>query len=503
MPTANGSPTTGAAQQYSIYVDELTNQLYTVDPATGTFVWIIDPATGQPMQATAQIANIPNQLALPETKAVLDTLEQAGFEAWFVGGCVRDAILGRTMGDIDITTNAPWQHVQKICTAAGMAVHETGVKHGTVTVVCHNMPFEVTTFRTDGTYSDARHPDSVEFVQNIEDDLARRDFTINAMAFHPARGLCDPFGGQADLQARLIRAVGDASARFQEDALRILRAVRFASQLGFSIEKDTKAALFAQAEGLGHIAVERIRAELEGMLCGAHPHDAIMSCGPVLDVVLPELAPMRNFDQLSRYHIYDVMEHTAFVVEYVQPATPLLRWAALFHDCGKPNKFFTDAQGNGHFYGHEAESVIIAEPVLKRLKLSPSLIEDVLQLVRFHDTYCAPEPHPVKRMIRKLGGNTELMRALCHLKRADAQAHAPEYRQGIAAADKLEDSLDAVIADSSVLRVKDLAIGGHDVLACGIKPGPRVGEVLETALEAVIDERVPNERDALLRFLGL
>lgn len=435
--------------------------------------------------------------------AILRALESAGFEAWFVGGCVRDAILEKSGNDIDITTNAHWSDVKAICEEAGMTCHETGIKHGTLTVVAGGTPFEVTTYRTEGVYSDARHPDKVEFVNSIDEDLARRDFTINAMAYHPERGLHDPFNGQSDLQARVIRAVGDADVRFGEDALRILRAVRFASQLGFSIEKSTKVGMNNHVALLEHIAVERIRVELEGIICGAFAHDALMLYDKVIDAVLPELAPMRNFDQMSRYHCYDVMEHTAFVVEYAKPATPLIRWAALLHDCGKPEKFFVDAQGYGHFYGHEAAGALIAKDVLARLKVPPALAENITLLVRYHDTYYPPEMRPMKRLIRSLNGDTDLVRALCSLKRADALAHAPEYRQGTIAADKMEACLNTILEQDSVFKIQDLAIGGHDVLACGIRPGPRVGEILETALEAVIDERVANEPEALLRFLGL
>ena len=449
------------------------------------------------------LASIASRLASPAALRVLEALEDAGFEAWFVGGCVRDAILDRPGNDIDIATNAHWQQVQAVCQAQGMATHETGVKHGTLTVVCNGEPFEVTTYRTDGAYSDARHPDSVQFVSSIEEDLARRDFTINAMAYHPQRGLFDPFQGQEDLKARTIRAVGDPDARFKEDALRILRGVRFSSQLGFAIERRTVAGMNQAVSLLASIAVERIRAEIEGMLCGPYVHAALMNYDIVIDAIIPELAPLRGFDQLSRYHIYDVMEHTAFVVEYTQPATPVLRWAALLHDIGKPEAFFTDAQGYGHFYGHEAISARIAEPLCKRLKLPPRTTHNILTLVRYHDTYVVPEPKPVKRFLRKIDGDVDLLRALCALKRADAQAHAPEYRQGVQKADELEACLDAILEQKQAVSIKDLAINGRDVLACGIKPGPRVGEVLDTALEAVIEERVPNERDALLKFLGL
>ena len=436
----------------------------------------------------------------PATQRVLTTIESAGFQAWLVGGCVRDALLGRKAPDVDIATDATWQQVRDTCQAADMKVHETGTQHGTVTVVADGERFEVTTFRIDGTYSDARHPDSVSFASTIEEDLARRDFTINAMAWHPQRGLCDPYGGQTDLAAGVIRAVGEPTQRFAEDALRILRGVRFASQLGFHVEPRTLEGMNAHAQTLTSISAERVKAELDALLLGQHVRSALLGYARIIDAVLPELSPMRGFDQLTPYHIYDVMEHTAYVVQYSSPQL-LCRWSALFHDMGKPDVFFTDEKGQGHFYGHAKKGVPLAEQALSRLKASSAFIEEVALLVRYHDTVIKPEPAPVKRMLRRLGGNVDTMRALCDLKRADSLAHAPEHQSGVTIANQLEACLDGILEAQDAFTIAQLAIDGNDVLAAGVPAGPQVGQVLEEVLEAVIDEQLPNDRDVLLAFL--
>ena len=445
-------------------------------------------------------ANMPDMDLSQACLDVLGAIEEAGFGAWVVGGCVRDALLGRTSPDVDIATSASWEQVRDVCCARGMAVHETGTKHGTVTVVAQGQVFEVTTFRVDGTYSDARHPDSISVAASIEEDLSRRDFTINAMAYHPQRGLRDPFGGRADLDQGIIRAVGDPSLRFAEDALRILRGVRFASQLGFHIEPATLEGMNASAKLLGGISAERVRIELDKLLLGQHVRSALLGYGRVIDTVLPELAPMRGFDQRTPYHIYDVLEHTAYVVHYAPPNL-LCRWAALFHDVGKPAAFFTDDTGRGHFYGHAKIGVPMAEEALRRLKASPAFIAQVALLVRYHDSVIKPEPAPVKRMVRKLGDDPDMLRTLCDLKRADSLAHAPEHQGGVRFADQIQACLEEVLAADEAFTVRQLQVDGNDVLAAGCNPGPQVGQVLEAALEAVVSDEIPNERATLLAFV--
>lgn len=430
----------------------------------------------------------------------LEALEDAGHEAWCVGGFVRDSLMGRASADIDIATSATWQEAASAFKAHGFRTHETGTEHGTITVIVSEKAVEVTTYRVDGAYTDSRHPDSVTFVRDISRDLERRDFTMNAIAYHPVRGLFDPQNGASDIAAGLIRAVGEPKRRFSEDALRILRACRLSSQLGFRIDSATMDAMSACAPLLSRIASERIAKELQGFVCGQFVHDALMRCAHVLEQVVPELSAMGGFDQKTPYHIYDVLEHTAYAMQNTPPY-PLVRWAALFHDMGKPQTFFTDEAGVGHFYGHVALSVEIARSVMKRLKMPSSLTSDVLMLVKHHDDMIEPTPKAVKRMLGRLSGRTDLFRALCDLKRGDALAQAPSCWGRTARADELDQVLDAVLEAQEAFSLKDLAVKGDDLIALGIEAGPEIGRLLDEALEAVIDERVPNEHAALLTFV--
>jgi len=436
----------------------------------------------------------------PYVQCALDVLETAGYEAWCVGGCVRDALLGRAINDYDIATSALWRETQAAFEAAGFRTHETtGVKHGTLTVIVDEQALEITTFRADGTYSDARHPDNVTFVRTIEEDLARRDFTINALAYNPTRGLLDCYDGLADLQAGVIRVVGDGKERFREDALRILRGCRFASQLGFSIEPGTLQAMLACKILLQQVSAERITHELQAFLLGDHVHDALMATVDVLAAVIPELMACKGFDQHTPYHMYDVLEHTAYVVQNI-PAYPLARWAALFHDLGKPGACFREGDVC-HFYGHAKLSVFIARGIMDRLCLSPAFEADVLELVRVHDDVIQPTPRTVKRALARIDGRVDLFRALCDLKRADALSQAPRCAGRVELANQLDQVLDEILAADDAFTVKRLEIDGNDVMALGVPRGPKVGELLRAALDAVIDEDVPNERENLLAFL--
>ena len=335
------------------------------------------------------------RIDLPEDAlALLSILDDAGFEAWSVGGFVRDALLGRPCSDIDIACNAMWTDTKRACEQAGLRIHETGVAHGTITVICGDSAFEVTTFRSDGQYKDGRHPDSVTFVSSIEEDLARRDFTINAMAWRPDRGLVDPFGGEADIELGVIRAVGDPHQRFAEDALRILRACRFSAELGYAIEPCTYQGMLENKGLLSKISAERVTHELQKLLLGRHAGDALLSSVDALSAVLPELVAMKGFDQQTPYHIFDVLEHTARAIDGVPPY-PLVRWAALFHDMGKPACFFKDENGIGHFYGHAAVSVPIARGIMQRLTFSNAFIDRVLALVKRHDDVVPANPKAV------------------------------------------------------------------------------------------------------------
>lgn len=446
--------------------------------------------------ATSPALPVPSQ-----ARRVIEVLEAAGFEAWCVGGFVRDSLLGRPVSDIDIACSALWPQTEETCLAAGMRVHRTGEKHGTVTVVCDDAAFEVTTFRVDGAYSDARHPDEVRFVRSLEEDLARRDFTINAMAYHPLRGLADPFGGLEDARRGIIRTVGDPAQRFGEDALRILRACRFSSQLGFSLDGATYQAMLEGKRGLLRVSSERITAELQKLLLGDNVRDALLQTVDVLSAVLPELVAMKGFDQCTPYHCHDVLEHTARAVAGTPPY-PLVRWAALFHDMGKPAAFFKEPGGRGHFYGHAKISVPLARGIMDRLTFSTAFRDRVLLLVERHDDVFDATPRAVKRALARMGGDVELFRALCDLKRGDASAQAPAYaEERMRRADNLLRVLDGILAEGEAFTLKHLAVNGRDAMDAGIAQGPSVGAALAAALDAVIDEQIPNDRETLLAFL--
>jgi len=439
-------------------------------------------------------------IRVPQTaQTALRVLEDAGWEGWIVGGFVRDALLKKPDHDIDITTNATWKQTKTAFETQGFRTFETGTKHGTLTVEVGSDVFEVTTYRTEGAYTDGRHPDSVTFVEDIRKDLARRDFTINAMAYHPHRGLLDPFGGRQDLKRKLIRAVGDPKQRFQEDALRILRAVRFASQLNFSIDETTRAGMNAEKANLKRISVERIEHEIEGFLCGAGAEHALMENIDVLGEVVPELLPMKGFDQRTKYHIYDVLEHTAHVVSGVKP-TPVLRWSALLHDIGKPASF-TLKNGTGHFYGHPAISAKMAGNILRRLKVRPAYTHEICLLVRYHDTKIPVQPKAVKRMVQRLDERPDLFFDLCNLKKADSAAHAPGYTGGVQTAENLEKCMQTILDNHEPFRIKDMPISGKDVMNMGVPQGPAVGKILHDALDALIDGNIENTRADLLRFV--
>ena len=436
----------------------------------------------------------------PFAHKALRALEAAGHEAWLVGGCVRDALIGRQIHDYDLATSARWQDAETALNAAGFTVHRTGTTHGTVTATLDGNAIEVTTYRADGTYTDGRHPDNVTFVRTIEEDLARRDFTINAMAYHPDCGLLDTWNGQRDLETHTIRVVGDASKRFAEDSLRVLRGCRFASQLGFTIEPITLAAMKKEKTGLLRVSAERITHEMDELLLGDFVHDALMETVDVLVAFMPEIAACRGFDQHTPYHIYDVWEHTAWVVQR-SPKTRLARWTALLHDIGKPAVFYTDANGRGHFFKHQQVSVKKKKSIMERLLMSPTFTAQVLTLVRIHDRQIAANSRSVKRALSNLNGDINLFRTLCGVKRADALAQSELSKPRLELSYELERVLDEVLASNDTFSLKQLAVNGNDVLALGVPAGPQIGELLDAALDAVIEEKLPNEREALIAFL--
>lgn len=450
----------------------------------------------------------------PPEQAVelIRALEDAGHEAWIVGGWVRDAASARPDHDVDICTSALWQEVAEVASAHDWAAHETGVEHGTLTVVIRGFVIEVTTFRREGTYSDMRHPDSVEFVDDIHEDLARRDFTVNAMAYHPERGLFDPYDGMGDLSRGLIRCVGEPAARFGEDALRVLRAVRFAARMGFDIEEETQVALNAAAPALSAISAERIGQEMDGILASGRAPWAMREQTRALCCAIPELAPMIGFDQRNYHHAYDVLEHTVHVMRLVEELTagqaaPELRWAGLLHDVAKPSCFTVDEKDVGHFHGHPEESARMAEDIMGRMAIPGSVVRGCCALIRMHDQRRPVCLRSVRRTLMRMeryvpGRAFELAHMLFNLMRADAMGKLPGYAGRAYEVDELEALLRRERRQSLALHERDLAISGDDVMdALGISPSPEVGEVLHEALKAIMEGELENEREALLAWL--
>lgn len=425
---------------------------------------------------------------------VLSRLMDAGYDAYVVGGCVRDTLLGLSPNDWDICTSARPEDMQRIF--ADCRVIETGLQHGTLTVLYEHEPYEVTTFRVDGEYTDHRHPDAVSFVTDVTEDLARRDFTINAMAWNPVRGLVDAFHGQEDLQAGLIRAVGDPTTRFTEDALRILRALRFASRYGFAIEPATAQAIHMLHPTLHDVAAERIHVELVKLLCGTGASDILRAYPDVMATIMPPLASMYGFAQHNPHHIYDVWEHTLHALPHTPP-TEVMRLAILLHDSGKPDCFTLDENGIGHMYGHATRSADIADTLLQTLRTDNATRERVTLLVRYHDIPLSPDPKVLRRRLNLLG--EDALRQLFALSRAD------QLGQGTRSVDTIEaeynalmTALDALMAQNACFSLRQLAIGGHDLMAASIPKGRMVGQTLAYLLEEVMEERLSNDRDALL-----
>lgn len=428
--------------------------------------------------------------------AVLKALEGAGHRAVLVGGCVRDSLLGRCPQDWDICTAARPEETMAVF--AGQRVLETGLQHGTVTLLTEGGPLEITTFRTEGSYSDGRHPDAVTFVSAIREDLSRRDFTVNAMAYSPSRGLVDLFGGQEDLAAGLIRCVGQPEQRFREDALRILRCLRFASRYGFTIHPDTAEALTSCRELMKKVSVERIFTELKGILVGQGAGAMLRQYPEVFFAVLPELAPMQGFDhRYPKAHCWDVWEHTAYTVEAVDP-TPVLRLAALLHDCGKPACYTWDAEaGRGRFFDHPQAGAALAGAILQRLRCDNATRDTVCRLVALHQHRCENSPKAMRRLLSREG--EELLTLLFSLRRADAAAHAPGFREELLAMAAAEEALFVQVQqENSCLSLGQLAIKGKDLLAMGYAPGPQLGQTLQRLLEQVLEEETKNDREALL-----
>ncbi len=433
-------------------------------------------------------------------KDVLDVMariEENGYECYVVGGCVRDSLLGLEPFDWDICTNALPGDI--ISLFSDVPCHPTGISHGTVTVVWQDRPFEITTYRTEDMYSDSRHPDGVQFVNSITEDLSRRDFTVNAIAYHPVRGLVDPFGGEEDLRNRLLRCVGVAENRLKEDALRILRGLRFAACYGFEAERDTAQALLSCAAELSHVAAERVQAELSRLLMGTFVGKVLRGFYPIFFHILPELESTLGFEQHSRYHHLDVFQHIVESVSRSRAELPV-RLALLFHDIGKPRCFTLDMDGNGHFYGHPAISEELARGILKRLRYDCQTTERVLLLIRYHDTVISPDESSVKRWLRRYG--EEFLRQLLLVKEGDSLGHATALTEiRLQELAMIRETMERVVEEQQCFLLKDLAINGNDVMGLGIEEGKRIGEALQWALDRVIEGALPNERETLLDAL--
>ena len=424
---------------------------------------------------------------------VVERLESRGYEAYVVGGCVRDSLLGRQPNDWDVCTNALPEDVLRVFRR--FHVIKTGLQHGTVTVMSDRQPVEVTTFRIDGNYSDNRHPDAVSFVFRVEEDLARRDFTINAMAYSPTRGLVDAFGGQEDLAAGLIRCVGEPDARFNEDGLRIMRALRFAARFGFAIERETAASVRRNRHLLENVSAERIFKELKGILVGAGVLDMLLAFPEVFSCIIPELAPSIGFDQHTPYHCYDVWTHSAYAVA-AAPADEILRLTLLLHDVGKPACFSMGEDGRGHFYGHPAAGEKLTKTILQRLKSDNATLSTVCALVRVHDMTMPTTVPGMRRLVGKLG--VENVRRLLDVQRADHAAHSDfDHASGVALIRDAAELLEDVLEMEPAFTVKDLAINGNTLMQLGMSPGPAMRQVLETLLTAVQEGNLKNESETL------
>ena len=436
-------------------------------------------------------------IQLPEkVKYIINTIMEAGYEAYAVGGCIRDSILGRMPDDWDITTSASPYQVKELF---GRTI-DTGLKHGTVTIMLDKEGFEVTTYRIDGEYEDNRHPKEVTFTGNLIEDLKRRDFTINAMAYNDAAGLVDVFGGMQDIEDKIIRCVGDAKERFSEDALRIMRAVRFSAQLGYQIENNTKEAIRELSSSLVHISAERIQTELVKIAVSPHPEKLKLAYeAGITKVILPEFDVCMETEQNNPHHCYSVGEHILKSMEKIRP-DKTLRLAMLFHDIGKPETLTVDEKGIFHFHGHQAVSEKMARRILKRLKFDNDTVYMVANLVRYHDYDVVAGEKYVRRAIMKIG--EDIFPLLYEVKKADILAQSDYLR--MEKEEKLKNVYqiyEKVIADRQCVSLKMLAVTGKDLIEeNSMQPGRKIGEILQKLLDIVVDDPALNNREKLLEL---
>ena len=429
-------------------------------------------------------------------REIIEVLEGAGYEAFAVGGCVRDAVLGREPADWDITTSAMPEEVKALFSRT----IDTGIQHGTVTVMKDHVGYEVTTYRIDGEYEDARHPKEVSFTSNLVEDLKRRDFTINAMAYNDRVGIVDEFDGIGDLENKIIRCVGEPKERFGEDALRILRAVRFSAQLGFGIDEATKEAMQALAKNLEKISAERIQVELVKLLVSDHPDYLRVACETgITAVVLPEFDECMKCEQKNSFHIYTVGEHTLHSLLQVEN-DKVLRLTMLFHDFGKPMTHSHNEEGVSKFYGHPGVSSEMARDIMRRLKFDNDTTDKVKKLVAEHDRFIKNEPNRVRRALSKI--TKELFPYFLKVRRADILAQNPAIQEErLAELAELTKLYEEILEKEQAVSVKELAVDGKDLLAAGVQQGKQIGEILNTLLELVLEEPEKNEKELLLGYV--
>ena len=430
---------------------------------------------------------------------LLQTLRAAGHSAYVVGGCVRDSLLGRMPGDWDICTSARPDEMRALFHDQRMIL--TGEKHGTVAVILHGKPYEMTTYRLDGSYRDHRHPDSVQFVDDLAEDLARRDFTINAMAYAPGEGIIDLYGGRRDLAAGIVRCVGTPADRFAEDALRILRALRFSAKLGFALDAATAEAAFTARETLHTVSAERLYSELDGLLLAPGAGQTLAQYGEILGGVVPEILPCIGCTQPGKWHCYDVWQHSAAALDLRGQDTRGVRvlcWATFLHDIAKPLCRSVGPDGAAHFKGHNQRGAQLARVILRRLKAPAYLIDGAVGLIAVHD---APLPADDAGILKLLNRNGAIfLRRLCALKYADLDAHArtPEVAARRADVEAFEHRMDE-LAKTGCYTMRQLTVNGADLMDAGIPAGPGVGATLQMLLTAVMEGKLPNEREALLK----
>ena len=436
------------------------------------------------------------KIQLPEkVNQIICTLQEHGYEAYAVGGCVRDSILGRIPDDWDITTSATPLETK----ALFARTFDTGIEHGTITVLLDKDAFEVTTYRVDGEYEDSRHPKEVTFTRSLKEDLLRRDFAINAMAYNESEGLIDIFGGIEDLNNKTIRCVGNARARFGEDALRILRAVRFAAQLGFDIEEETRDGIRELAPTLANISAERIQVELIKMLVSPNP-DLMRTAYElgITKVILPEFDAMMETTQETPHHMYSVGEHTLRAIEAV-PADKVLRLAMLFHDIAKPLMKTVDENGCAHFKMHDLKGADMTKAILRRLKFDNDTLNKVVKLVRYHDYRISADPRSVRRAMNKVG--EDLFPLYHEVRQADTLAQSIYLRE-----EKLQNlaevwgTYEEILEKKECVSLKTMAISGSDLIANGMEPGKEIGRVLNALLELVIENPEYNTKETLLKL---